>query len=267
MRKHRILAVAVCASLLAVIGCKGKTVTLITAQGSTVQAAQDGQVLEWRILPSSVKIRYFEVKFIGANPCGADQPPIVGYPNKPAHCKVSASSKAGRYVLYQYNVVVHQYDPNATAPGDPSREGEKGDFPFRVVSCPACGLMAGGSPSNDASSAQPSVPMTNPESESSAPPSKKMGGNPFVVLDCVGNQVTVTPPDWDSSPIQWYPGGSIQPDWSATFDSSSPCTEKPPFNSGNNTCTTDAAKTGKYSYTVHADKCSRTPGAGTVTVR
>jgi hypothetical protein len=265
MRKHRILAVAVCASLLAVIGCKGKTVTLITAQGNTVQAAQDGQVLEWRMLPSSIKIKSFEVQFLGANPCGANQPPIIGYPNKPAHCRVSTSTPGG-YVFYQYKLIVDQYDTNATAAGASGREGKKGDFPFRVVSCGACGLLAGGSTSNDTSSEQSSAPITKPESESSEASSKNMGGNPFVVLDCVQNNVTVTPPDWDSSPVQWYAGGSIQSDWSITFDSSSPCAEKPPFNSGNNTCTTDAATPGKYSYTVHADKCSQTPGAGTVTV-
>src|SRR5580704_7427917 len=103
MRKHRTLAVVVCASLLVVMGCKGKTVTLITAQGNTVQAAEDGQVLEWRILPSSIKVTSFVVHFTGANPCGADQGDLKGDPDNPAHCKVSASQPGG-YVFYQYNL-------------------------------------------------------------------------------------------------------------------------------------------------------------------
>jgi hypothetical protein len=255
MRIHRIFAVVVCASLLAVIGCKGKTVTLITADGNTVQEAEDGQTLEWRILPSSVNVTSLEVQFIGTNPCGANQGPLVVYPNKPASCKVSAGSQTGGYVFYQYTLVVHESDPVGT------------HFPTRVIECTGCGLVAGGggsTPDNGPQAAQSSPSTANPGSESSAPTSKNFSGNPFVVLDCVDQKVTVTPEDSDLSRVQWYSGGSIQPDWSVSFGSSSPCTETQPFNRGNNTCTISTP--GTYNYTVTAAKCSATPGQGTVTI-
>jgi hypothetical protein len=255
MRKHRTLAVAVCASLLAVMGCKGKTVTLVTAGGNPVQEAEDGQVLEWRILPSSVNVISFEVQFIGTNPCGANQGPIVGYPNKPAHCTVSAGSQTGGYVFYKYSVLVTESD------------SVRGDHPTRVVPCTACGLVAGGGGSttdNGSQVARSSPSTANPGSESLAPPNVSV--NPVVVLDCVDQRVTVNPSGGDSSIVQWYSGGSIQPDWSVTFVASSPCAEQQPFNKTNNACTVSAATPGTYNYTVTAGKCSSTPGQGTVTV-
>jgi hypothetical protein len=256
MLKRQIFAVVVCSLLLLVTGCRGKTTTVITAQGNTVQATQNGQILEWQLLPSSVNVKSFQVEFIGVDPCGTDHPALIGYPGKPVSCKVSADPSNGGYVFYQYNI-------NVTVSGPPG-SGEK---PDHVISCNACGLMSsysGSVPNQSAPAVQPSTSLMQASSEGL--PSKETGINPVVVLDCVKGSITVTPSNWDSSPVQWYSGSSIQPDWSVTFDASSPCSpNNPPFTSGNNTCTVSAAA-GTYKYTVKAGKCSSTPGSGTVTV-
>ena len=261
-------------SLLLLMACRNRSITYVTPNGYTVAATEKSQTLEWRMVPTSAPIESFEVSFQGPDPCGPNHPPLIGTRTSPAHCKVTVQGNSKTYVTYQYTIAIKLSGENNfdKGSGPPSTD--------RVVPCNNCrAIVSGPSPKPNPPSA-PGGTSSLPGATLNANNRSQTSDDPgAVVLSCPDSTtIKVTPsnigvPTSSGELIQfisWSVAADTSPDWTVTFDSSSPCREQGltfSSTSGQDTCTLKSplAK-GTYTYTATGVQGCSQGGQGTIKI-